>query len=95
LQTCAGAFKFGPDFYQPNAEVIIRANERELSMGWPSGDVSPLIPTGRDHFIDRSYWEDFSIERDAAGHPTAIVYGEFRGNAVTRKGSNQSVVFLP
>ena len=95
LQTCAGAFKFGPDFYQPNAEVIIRANERGLSMGWPSGEVSPLIPTGRDRFIDRSYWEDFSIERDAAGHPTAIVYGEFRGNAVTRKGSNQSVVFLP
>jgi CubicO group peptidase (beta-lactamase class C family) len=83
LQACVGTFKFGPDFYQPNAEVTLTASQVELSMSWPSGDISPLIPTGRDHFIDRSYWENISIERDAAGHPKAIVYGEFRGNAVT------------
>jgi CubicO group peptidase (beta-lactamase class C family) len=86
LQACTGTFKFGPEFYQPDAEVTLTANEMELSMSWPSGDISPLVPTSRDHFIDRSYWENMSLERDADGHPTAIVYGEFRGNAVTRAG---------
>ena len=86
LQACAGTFKFGPDFYQPNAEVTLTVHEMELSMSWPSGDISPLIPTSRDHFIDRSYWENMSIERDADGHPKTIVYGEFRGNVIATGG---------
>jgi len=50
-------------------------------MRWPSGDISPLIPLSRDHFLDRSYWAEIHIERDAAGLPKAIVYDHFRGNA--------------
>jgi D-alanyl-D-alanine carboxypeptidase len=83
LKTCTGKFQFGPDFYQPNAEVVLIASGSELSMRWPSGDVSPLIPLSRDHFVDRSYWEEINIERDATGLPKAIVYGHFRGNAIS------------
>jgi CubicO group peptidase (beta-lactamase class C family) len=79
LKTCAGTFRFGPDFYQPNAEVALTVKNSELSMRWPSGELSPLIPLGRDHFLDRSYWEEVRIERDATGLPTAIVYDHFRG----------------
>jgi D-alanyl-D-alanine carboxypeptidase len=83
LKTCTGTFQFGPDFYQPNAEVTLTANGPELSLRWPSGDVSALIPLGRDHFVDRSYWEEVKIERDASGHPNTLVYGHFQGRAAS------------
>ncbi len=85
IKTSTGTFQFGPDFYQPNAEVALIANGSELSLRWPSGDTSPLIPLGRDRFMDRSYWEEIDIERDAAGLPKTIIYDHFRGNVTRRK----------
>lgn len=82
LKACTGRFQFGPDFYQPNAHVELLANGPELSLRWPSADISPLIPLGRDHFVDRSYWEEIRIERDGTGRPITLVYGRFRGTAV-------------
>lgn len=55
----------------------------EWLMRWPSGEVSPLILLGRDHYVDRSYWEEIKIERDTAGFPVAIVYDRFKGNAAS------------
>ena len=81
LKTCAGTFQFGPDFYQPNAEVTLMASGPELSLRWPSGDASALIPLGRDYFVDRSYWVEVKIERDASGHPNTLVYDHFQGRA--------------
>jgi CubicO group peptidase (beta-lactamase class C family) len=83
LKTCTGTFQFGPDFYQANAKIALLANDRELSMRWPSGDVSALLPLGRDEFVDRAYWEPVKIERDASGKPVALVYDRFRGTAST------------
>jgi len=82
LKTCAGRFRFGPDFYQANAEVVLMVERAELMMRWPSGEVSPLIPLGVDHYVDRSYWEEIKIERDTAGLPVAIVYDRFQGKVV-------------
>jgi CubicO group peptidase (beta-lactamase class C family) len=81
LKTCEGKFQFSADFYQPNAEVGLIAKDRELSMRWPDGSTSPLIPVSADHFVDRSYWEDVKIERDASGKPYALMYDRFQGNA--------------
>ncbi|HUD12163.1 MAG TPA: serine hydrolase domain-containing protein [Terracidiphilus sp.] len=83
LKTCTGTFQFGPDFYQANAKVALAANGQELSMRWPSGDVSALIPFGKDRFVDRSYWEEVEIERDSSGRPTALVYDRFHGAAIS------------
>ncbi len=79
LKTCEGKFQFGVDFYQPNADVVLIAKGRELSLGWPDGSVSPLISVSQDHFVDRSYWEEVKIERDANGRPSALVYDRFQG----------------
>jgi hypothetical protein len=35
---------------------------RELHLRWPSGDITSLIPLGRDRFVDRSYWVGVKIE---------------------------------
>jgi D-alanyl-D-alanine carboxypeptidase len=88
LKTCEATFKFGPDFYQPNAEITLLANEAELSLRWPSAAISPLIPVGRDHFVDRSYWEHVKIGRDGKGHAMVLDYGSFRGSAIhTEQGA--------
>ncbi len=79
LRTCEGRFKFGADFYQANAEVGLISKDGELSMRWPDGSVSHLIPVSSDHFIDRSYWEEVKIERDGSGNPATLIYDHFQG----------------
>jgi len=83
LKACTGTFQFGRDFYQASAKVSLVADGQELSMRWPSGDVSALIPLGKDHFVDRSYWEEVKIERDATGKPSVLVYDRFQGTETT------------
>jgi hypothetical protein len=83
LKASNGVFKFGPDSYQPNAQVRLIAEERQLAMRWPSGDISPLISLERGRFIDRSYWQDVKIERDALSLPTRLIYDHFEGKPVT------------
>jgi hypothetical protein len=81
LKASTGTFQFGPEFYQANAKVTLIANDRGLSLRWPSGDLSTLLPVERDRFVDRSYWQEVRMERDDAGNPIALVYDRFRGRA--------------
>jgi CubicO group peptidase (beta-lactamase class C family) len=82
LKRCIGAFQFGPDFYQANATVNLVVRGDGLKMLWPSGETSVLIPLGNDRFVDRSYWTEVSIERDASEKPTALIYDQFRGTVI-------------
>lgn len=83
LGTCAGLFQFGPDFYQPNAMLTLAVDGSELHARWPSGYVTALIPLSRDHFVDRSYWTDVKVERDASGNPVILSYDHFQGKAAS------------
>ncbi|HKS73563.1 MAG TPA: serine hydrolase domain-containing protein [Terriglobales bacterium] len=85
IRVSTGEFQFGEDFYQKNAKLVLQAEDSELSLRWPSGDISPLISVGADSFIDRAYWEEVRIERGPDGLPKALVYDRFRGNSVPRK----------
>jgi hypothetical protein len=85
LKTCTGTFQFGADFYQPNAQLDVVAQGQELLLRWPGGSVSPLIPVARDQFVDRSYWEQVRIERNAGGKPAGLAFGSFHGSAVSTK----------
>ena len=82
LKSSTGTFQFGPDFYQPNAKVTLVGRSGELAMQWPSGDISPLIPLGRDRFVDRAYWQDVKIERDPSGLAANLIYDRFQGKPV-------------
>lgn len=82
LRDSTGNFRFGPNFYQPNGVVNLAATGSDVVLEWPSGGASPLIPLERDHFMDRSYWEEVKIERNSAGQTTALRYGDFRGEVV-------------
>jgi CubicO group peptidase (beta-lactamase class C family) len=82
LRGCTGTFQFGSDFYQANAIVGLVSRGRELAMRWPSGETSMLLPLGGDRFIDRPYWTEVKIERDASGKPMALIYDQFRGTVL-------------
>jgi CubicO group peptidase (beta-lactamase class C family) len=72
-------FKFGSDFYQPNAVVKARVADSALFLDWPSGLTSPLIPIGVDQFIDRGYWENVKFIRGLDGKISSIQYDRFSG----------------
>jgi CubicO group peptidase (beta-lactamase class C family) len=75
-------FRFPVDFYQPNAKMTMFSRNGDTFMRWPSGDLSPLIPTGADEWVDRSYWEAVRLDRDPSGMPAALYYDRFRGDLV-------------
>lgn len=53
-----------------------------LTLRWPSGTSTVLIPLGDNRFVDRSYWVPVTVERDAVGRAVALVYDRFRGIVV-------------
>jgi CubicO group peptidase (beta-lactamase class C family) len=79
LARSTGTFRFAADFFRPGAAITLRVAGDGLELDWGSGTVSPLIPVSNDRFIDRSYWETVSIERDRSGIPIALQYGTYRG----------------
>jgi CubicO group peptidase (beta-lactamase class C family) len=85
LEKCTGEFRFGPDFYQPNGKVALTVDGTGLIMHWPSGESSALIFLTNDHFVDRAYWEQVTIQRDPTGNPDVLLYGDFQGRVVTRE----------
>ena len=82
LKSYKGVFAFGDDFYQPNGRLELKPTVGYVSLEWPGGGASALIPVGKDRFMDRSYWEPVVVERDASGTAVALRYGEFRGAAL-------------
>ncbi len=74
-----GRFKFGPDFYRPNATLELAAVPGGLMLRWPGGPDSPVLVTDAHHFIDRHYWTRFSVDDDATGHAAVLTFGRFKG----------------
>jgi CubicO group peptidase (beta-lactamase class C family) len=72
-------FQFQKDFYQPNAMLRLHANNGRVSLDWPSGTRSALIPTSKDHFMDRNFWVPVEIVRDGAGRIQELKYDRFTG----------------
>jgi D-alanyl-D-alanine carboxypeptidase len=75
----AGHYRFGADFFQPNATLQLQISGLDTSLRWPSGEITYLIPATKDHFIDRSYWEPVSIQRSADSQAEALMYDRFTG----------------
>ncbi len=76
------SFQFAKDFYQPNALVRVTVADRAVSLHWPSGETSALIPLARDRFIDRSYWVPVELQRNTNGAITALKYDRFTGEPI-------------
>lgn len=76
------AFQFPKDFYQSSAIVRVSAMDGSVTLAWPSGDMSVLIPTAKDRYIDRAYWVPVEVLRDAKGEILRLKYDRFIGERV-------------
>jgi D-alanyl-D-alanine carboxypeptidase len=74
----SGDFVFGPDFYRPSATLRVVSDANGVTLIWPQRDA-PLLPIGKDKFMDRFYWSKTTIIRGADGEPSALEFGKFRG----------------
>jgi D-alanyl-D-alanine carboxypeptidase len=83
-----GRFKFGPDFYRPNATLELAAGPGGLKLRWPGGPDSPVLVTDGRHFIDRHYWTRFSVDDDATGHAAELTFGKFKGQRLLPDNSS-------
>ncbi|HEY2780578.1 MAG TPA: serine hydrolase domain-containing protein [Steroidobacteraceae bacterium] len=75
----SGSYKFGPDFYQPNATLQLTVDNGDATLHWPSAETTALIPLDNNHFVDRSYWVPVSIRKNPNGQVATLVYGGFSG----------------
>jgi D-alanyl-D-alanine carboxypeptidase len=75
----AGSYRFGADFFQPNAMLHLEIHGIDTSLRWPSGEITYLIPVAKDRYIDRSYWEPVSFARSTDLRVESLVYDRFTG----------------
>jgi len=75
----AGEFTFGADFYRRNATLKLVSDAKGTTLYWPGGPEDPLLPIGRDKFMDRYYWSPVTVERGPDGTPVALDFSNFRG----------------
>ena len=83
-QPCEGTFRFGVDFYQPNANLQLTRDGKDHFLRWPSGESTPLIPVGHDQFIDRAYWEDIENRTERRGQARETNLRALRGERTER-----------
>jgi CubicO group peptidase (beta-lactamase class C family) len=75
----SGDFVFGPDFYRPSATLSLVSDSQGTVLNWPGGPAAPLLPIGKDKFMDRFYWNPVSVVHGGDGNPAEVEYGKFRG----------------
>lgn len=75
----SGDFVFGPDFYRPSATLSFVSDSQGTVLNWPGGPAAPLLPIGKDKFMDRFYWTTVTVVRGSDGSPVEVEYGKFRG----------------
>ena len=61
LKRVAGAYQFGPNFYQPNVVARIEPRDGYLVMHYPTFEV-PLTPLASGEYFDRLYWSFVRFE---------------------------------
>ncbi|HAK56013.1 MAG: serine hydrolase domain-containing protein [Vicinamibacterales bacterium] len=82
----AGEYRFGADFYVPNASLVLsRAGNHLAVAGRPPGallQLAEVSASGDPAFIHRQQWFRVTFDRDSAGRVSAMRYGPFEATRV-------------
>ena len=79
LSNMAGLYRFGPDFYVPDATIRITEHDGQLLI--PGDSHSPtggLLPVSGLEFIHRQQWFKVTFEQDADKKIVGMQYGRFK-----------------
>jgi len=82
LEKLEGKYRFGHDFYRPNAEVQIRINDGQAELDWGQNFRSALIPVGEGEFVDRQFWARVRMSPDGSGFTYSTSGREFKAERV-------------
>jgi len=74
LAEYAGAYEFGPDFYRPGSRVSVESKDGQISFYWSDTYFYPLLPLGKDKFLDRMFWATILFQRDDLGEVTGFIW---------------------
>jgi CubicO group peptidase (beta-lactamase class C family) len=72
LESYAGEYQYGPDYFDPNAKFSLRAQSGFLVLQTDERQIA-LFALGRDEFIERMYFGSITITRDAHGKVEGLV----------------------
>ena len=79
LAEMAGLYRFGSDFYVPDATIhIVESNGQLLIPANAFGPEGGLLPVSDNSFIHRQQWLRVTFERAADGKVTGMQYGQFK-----------------
>ncbi len=84
LNKVAGAYRFGADFFRPNAEVTVRVENGEPVLDWGGGFKSALVPLGHGEYVDRQFWARLKMNRDGSGFTYSSSGQDFQVSRVRR-----------
>jgi CubicO group peptidase (beta-lactamase class C family) len=74
LSAFTGRFQLPDNYYSPGATLEMRDHGDHLEAEWSNGVVGFVYPTGKDDFVDRTYWAMVHFIRDAGGRVTGFRY---------------------
>ena len=74
LDSFAGRYEFGQDFYRPGAAVIVANENGHLSFHWSQTYFNPILPISKDKFLDRMFWAYITFQRNDKGEVTGFVW---------------------
>ena len=85
-----GRYRFGADFFRPNATLELAKGGDGLILKWPGGPDAAVVIADDHHFIDRHYWQKFSVAEDANGRGLELTYGKFKGQRVSDSATSSA-----
>lgn len=74
LSNYIGRYKFGDDFYRPNAAVKVIKKDGHLSFQWSKTYITPLKPLSENKFLDRFFWAYIIFQKDAKDVVTGLIW---------------------
>ncbi|MFH1940981.1 MAG: serine hydrolase domain-containing protein [bacterium] len=79
-----GRYRFGSDFYRPNAVVSVIGEEDHISFAWTETYKTPLRPLSETTFLDRTFWATILFQKNSNGEVTGLIWRDSRDYAANK-----------
>jgi hypothetical protein len=73
LESYAGRYQFGPDFFVPHGVYAIEEKQGELLLVAPGANAT-LVPQSETEFFDRPFWSTIVFVRNNQGKVTNLIW---------------------
>jgi len=78
LSALAGRYQMPEDYFVPGIVLTLEDRGDYLEAHWSNGATTVIYPVGGGQYLDRSYWVQVTLTRDADGRVTGFLYNAGR-----------------